>query len=102
MKEKVLYLELPDGAKYRMVKVTEDGKIGIVYTEECNYNEKVTKATIPKPLIGVTNVYHKENGTNYWYCKIKDGRDEFMFLPFRDITQRDLLYDANGKERTFL
>ena len=30
MKEKVLCVELPNGAKYRMVKVTEDGKIGIL------------------------------------------------------------------------
>lgn len=106
MKEKVLYVELPDGAKYRMVKVTEGGKNGIVYTEEGSNNEEVTKANqtateAPMPLIGGTDVYHKENGTNYWYCKIKNGRDEFMFLPFGDITERDLLYDAQGKKRVF-
>lgn len=106
--EKVLYVELPEGAKYQTVKVTEEGKIGIVYTEECNNKEETTqtaqtvsKATQkPEPLIGGTKVYQKENGTNYWYCKIKD-RDEFMYLYFADLTKKDLLYDANGKKRKF-
>lgn len=103
--EKVLYVELPEGAKYQTVKVTEEGKIGIVYTEECNNKEETTQTVSkanpkPEPLIGGTEVYQKENGTNYWYCKIKD-RDEFMYLYFADLTKKDLLYDANGKKRKF-
>ncbi len=104
--EKVLYVELPEGAKYQTVKVTEDGKIGIVYTEECNNKEDTTQTTQakatpkPEPLIGGTEVYQKNNGTNYWYCKIKD-RDEFMYLHFADLTKKDLLYDVNGKKRKF-
>ena len=35
MKEKVLYVQLPEDAIYRKVIVTEDGRIGIVYSEEC-------------------------------------------------------------------
>lgn len=93
---------------YQKVEVAE-GKIGIVYTEECVSNEETTKVlptvsrAIPKPapLIGGTEVYQKENGTGYWYCKIKEGRDEFMHLYFADLTENDLLYDANGKKREF-
>lgn len=60
--------------------------------------------TIPKPvpLIGGTEVYQKDNGTGYWYCKIKEDRDEFMYLYFGDLTEEDLLYDANGKKRKFV
>ena len=107
-KEKVLYINLPDGANYREVKVTEDGRIGIVYTEECADSEDSIKliltVSIPKPipLIGGTEVYQKENGTPYWYCKIKKGRDEFMHVYFDDLTEDDLLYDANGKKRQFV
>lgn len=106
--KKVLYVELPEGAKYQTVELTEDGRIGIVYTEECNNKEKTTKTkqtvskALPKPtpLIGGTEVYQKENNTNYWYCKIKD-RDEFMYLYFADLTKNDLIYDANGGKRKF-
>ena len=44
-------------------------------------------------------VYQKDNNTPYWYCKIKDGRDEFMHLYFEDLTEDDVLYDAKGKKR---
>ena len=99
MKERVLYVNLPDGAKFRTVNVQQDGKIGIVYTKEVPKEAQMT-TKVPMPLIGGTNVYQKDNGTNYWYCKIKDGRDEFMYLPFDDITENDLLYQA-GKSRKF-
>jgi len=62
-----------------------------------------SSVSIPKPtaLIGGTEVYQKDNGVPYWYCKIKGGRDEFMHLYFEDLTETDLLYDANGKKRKF-
>lgn len=108
MKEKVLYINLPDSASYRRVEVTEDGRIGIVYAEQDVSNEESIKAPLtvsipePIPLIGGTEVYQKDNGTPYWYCKIKEGRDEFMHLYFEDLTERDVLYDANGKKRKFV
>lgn len=50
--EKVMYVNLPDGAEYRRVEVTEDGRIGIVYTEQDVSNEEPIKASstvvIPK------------------------------------------------------
>ena len=108
MKEKVTYERLPEGAKYRKAELTESGEFAISYMETSDCKHEATQATkaasevtTPTPLIGGTDVYHKENGTNYWYCKIKDGRDEFMFLSFGDITKSDLLYDANGKKRAF-
>lgn len=104
MEEKVLYINLPEGSSYRRVEVA-DGRIGIVYTEECANKKDFIKSTStipkPKPLIGGTKVYQKENGTPYWYCRIKDGRDEFMNVYFDDLTEKDLLYDATGKERKF-
>lgn len=97
MREKVLYINLPDGAYYRRVEVTENGRIGIVYTEQ-------DAVSIPKPipLIDGTEVYQKDNGTPYWYCKIKAGRDEFMHLYFEDLTEKYLLYDENGRKRQFV
>jgi hypothetical protein len=94
MKEKVMYVNLPNGANYQRVEVTEDAKVAIVYTPA---EVKIPK---PIPLIGGTEVYQKDNGTPYWYCKIK-GRDEFMHVYFEDLTEDDLLYDANGKKRKF-
>lgn len=107
-KEKVMHVKLPEGAKYQKVEVTADGEIAIHYVEECNENNEATQTAQivskanpkPEPLIGGTEVYQKENGTNYWYCKIKD-RDEFMYLYFADLTENDLLYDANGGKRKF-
>lgn len=102
-----MYIDLPNGADYRRVEVTEDGRIGIVYTEQCVNNGKSIKdplaTAIPKPvnLICGTDVYQKDNGTNYWYCKIKGGRDEFMHLYFGDLAEEDILYDENGKPREF-
>lgn len=91
MTEKVMYNQLPEGAQYRQGKVTEGSRISI-------------PIPIPKPvpLIGGTEVYQKDNGTEYWYCKIKEGRDEFMHLYFEDLTEEDLLYDAKGKKRKFV
>lgn len=66
-------------------------------------NVKVTEiSNIPKPtpLIGGTEVYPKE-GLPYWYCRIKNGRDEFMHLYFRDLSSDDILYTADGKKREF-
>lgn len=108
-KEKVLTIELPDGAKYRRVEVTEAGKVEIIYAEEVvddtNVSIIVSKANRKKPfrrLIGATDVYQKKyNGTDYWYCKIK-GRDEFMYLYLGDLTSNDLFYDADGNERKFV
>lgn len=107
-KEKVMNVRLPEGTKYRNAEVTENGEIAIHYVEEYNEDNETTQATqevskaIQKPtsLICGTEVYQKENGTNYWYCKIK-GRDEFMFVDFTDLTIRDILYDTNGKKRRF-
>lgn len=105
--EKVLYINLPDGANYQRVEVTEDGRIGIVYTERCVNNKKTIKVPLttvipkPAPLIGGTEVYQKDNGTPYWYCKIKEERDEFMYLYFGDLTEVDLLCDKNGEFREF-
>lgn len=108
MKKKVLYINLPDGAFCRMVKVTEDGRNGIVYTEKNVSNDESIKVPLmvpiskPEPLVGGTEVYCKNNSTPYWYCKIKAGRDEFMYLYFNDLTRYDLLFDSNGKEREFV
>lgn len=43
MKEKVLYVSLPEGAEYQRVEVAEDGKIGIVYTEQCESKDEITE-----------------------------------------------------------
>lgn len=110
-KERVMYVRLPEGVEYRKAEVTVDGEIAIHYVEECNENNEATQTTPtavskakvtpkPEPLIGGTEVYQKENGTGYWYCKIKN-RDEFMFVDFTDLCKKDLLYDANGKKRKF-
>lgn len=106
-KEKVWYINLPDGAVCQRVEVTAEGRIGIVYTEQCVNNKEtiivpfVTALPKPTPLIGGTEVYQKDNGTPYWYCKIKKGRDEFMYLYFGDLTEDDLIYDEDGKPREF-
>lgn len=105
--EKVMYVILPKDAEYRKAYVTEDGKVAIAYAEETiNDTVKVSKTVskaIPKPtpLIGGTEVYQKE-GTPYWFCKIKDGRDEFMHLYLGDLTVDDVLYTADGKKREFV
>ena len=136
-KEEVLRIELPKGAEYRRVKVT-DGIVSIVYAKEsvketvasnnaelkqANKEEQFTNRRVkrpnvygpssipeiitevslkPDPLIGGTDVYQKDNGTDYWYCRIKEGRDEFMYVPFSDLTMSDLLYDSSGKEHNFV
>lgn len=92
MKEKVI---LPEGAEHQRVEVAE----AVSKAEQKAKRKPIPK---PEPLIGGTPVYQKDNGTGYWYCKIKDGRDEFMYLYFGDLTENDVLYDANGKEREFI
>ena len=105
-KEKVISINLPDGAEYRRVEVT-DGGISIIYAEETAIDTSVVSKTAskalpkPRPLIGGTKVYQKE-GTPYWYCKIKGSRDEFMYLYFGDLTNKDVLYAANGKKYKFV
>ena len=105
-KEKAIRINLPDGAKYRRVEVT-DGGILITYAEETAIDtvkvSKTVSKAIPKPtpLIGGTEVYQKE-GTPYWFCKIKDGKDEFMHLYLSDLTVDDVLYTADSKKRKFI
>ena len=105
-KEKAIRINLPEGAEYRRVEVT-DGGISIIYAEETAIDtvkvSKTVSKAIPKPtpLIGGTEVYQKE-GLPYWYCKIKDGRDEFMHLYLGDLTVDDVLYTADGKKREFV
>ena len=102
-KEKAIRINLPNGAEYRRVDVT-DGGISIIYAEETGIDSsKTVLKALPKPtpLISGTEVYQKE-GTPYWFCKIKDGRDEFMHLYFGDLTNDDVLYTADGKKRKFI
>ena len=134
MDEKVLRIELPKGAQYLRVEVT-DGIVSIIYAEESVKETKASnkveteKATQkcesqkqfinkrikrvsrfglssatetitedsskPAPLIGGTEVYQKDNGTNYWYCRIKNGRDEFMYVPFDDLTECMMQMEKN-------
>ena len=96
IREEVIRINLPDGAEYRKVEVT-DGSISIFYA----IHDATRFLPKPIPLVGGSSVYQKE-GTPYWYCKIKNCRDEFMNLFFRDLTIYDLIYDANGEERKFI
>ena len=69
-KEKAIRINLPDGAEYRRVEVT-DGGISIIYAEESAMEAvKALNATlkaIPKParLVGGTEVY--QEGLPNWY-----------------------------------
>lgn len=85
MKEKVMFPEGAEATRGKIAEVTS-----------------VATPIPPEPLIGGTEPYQKDNGTGYWYCKIKDSRDEFMYLYFGDLTENDVLYDVNGKEREFV
>lgn len=108
MEEKVMSIKLPKGAKYRNVIVTDDGSsVDIVYSEEytCQHRQDVAKAKViipkPKALIDGSEVYQKDK-IPYWFCKIKNGRDEFMHVYMDDLTEQDLLIDSKtGKERIF-
>ncbi len=111
MKEKVLYIELPEGANFRELRQIGDGVLGIVYEtgQVANEAEKTKKAkkrkrTVeipkPEPLFGGSEVYQK-NGSPYWYCRIKGGRDEFMHLYTQDLTVEDVFYDFTGKRRCY-
>lgn len=93
--EKVKYIDLPYGSKFRRVEETEDGRTRIFYEPSTTVIPK------PEPLIGGTEVYQKDNGTPYWYCRIKDGRDEFMHVYFEELMVEDLLFDSNGTNRKF-
>ena len=70
-------------------------------TEQCVKSESSTVIPKPNPLIGGSEVYQKDNNTPYWYCKIKEGRDEFMHLYFEDLTEDDVLFDTKGKKRKY-
>ena len=72
----------------------KEEKVNVTITE-------VSKIPKPTPLIGGTEVYQKE-GLPYWYCRIKNGRDEFMHLYFGDLTNEDILYNEDGKKREFV
>lgn len=108
MVEKVLYVKLPEGSTYRRSIVTDDGMIGIVYSEEeCHIPEEIpeeiVKVEIPKPnaLVGGGEVYQNDD-VPYWFCKIKGGRDTFMHVYMEDLTEKDLLYDSRtGRKREF-
>lgn len=54
----------------------------------------------PKPLVGASTVYQKSRLPEY-YCRIKDGRDEFMHLYFGDLTEHDVDYTVKGIERIY-
>lgn len=108
MSKKIFWFDLTQNEQYRGTMI-EGKRIGIVY-EETNdnislvKNEETTKQPIiPKPerLIGGTEVYQKP-GIPYWYCRIKNGRDEFCHLYVKDLNTGDLLIDPKtGKRREF-
>ena len=104
MKEKVFYVELPEGAKFRGVRKEGKVAVGIVYSLEENQKNHILKPkpVIPKPdsLLGGSEVYQKD-GVPYWYCRIKDGRDEFVCLYTDDLTVDDVFFDYEGKRRKF-
>lgn len=59
--------------------------------------KKVKRTTmLPKPekMVGGTEVYQKE-GLPYWFCRLKNGRDEFMHLYTKDLSKRNL-FRAKG------
>lgn len=100
MGENIFWVDLPENTKYRKV-VTENRRVGIVYSDEETdlSSEEYADVKIPKPkeLVGGTEVYKKE-GIPYWYCKIKNGRDEFMHIYMEDLTEEDLIYDYKTRE----
>lgn len=104
MKEKVLWLDLPEGTEYQKVIVAGKTRVGIAYVEECIcYQKDNVNVEIPKPkaLVGGSEVYQNDD-VPYWYCDIKDGRDNFMHVYMEDLTEEDLLYDSKtGRKRKF-
>ena len=99
--EKVKYVDLPNGVIFHKAKVTEDGKkVAVSYSFAEDIQNVSKKLPKPTPLVGGTEVYQKE-GLPYWFCKIKDGRDEFMHFYFGDLTENDLIYWADGRKREF-
>ena len=98
-KEKVMFITLPRGAILLGASELKGGRVKIRY-----YEEKIRTLrapSIPAPLVGGSSVYQKD-GLPYWFCRIKDGRDEFMYLRMDDLSSDDLLYDATGKRRKFI
>ena len=102
--EKAIRINLPDGIECREVEVTDGGiLINFAIDTGIDFIDISISDSIARPtrLIGGTRVYQKE-GTNYWFCKIKNGRDEFMYLYFGDLTEDDILYTEDGQERKFV
>lgn len=96
-KEKVMFIKLPEGAKFLGASETEEGMVKICYYDEAV--RTLRTPSIPVPLVGGSIIYQKV-GSPYWFCRIKD-RDEFMYLHMRDLSSVDLLYTANGERRRF-
>ena len=96
-KEKVMFIKLPEGAKFLGASETDNGRLMISYYEEPVHNSMAP--SIPVPLVGGSIIYQKV-GLPYWFCRIKD-RDEFMYLRMDDLSSDDLLYSANGERRRF-
>lgn len=78
-------INLPANAKVRGVEKLNGGSVEVVYTIDIQISR-------PDPLKGGTYPYQKE-GSPYWYCRIKDGRDEFMHIPTWDLQYSDVLWD---------
>ena len=99
MEEKVTQFKSPDNNNlYQAIKADRSGKAS---AEGKNNLDK--QIVIPKPnrLSGGTDVYQKE-GLPYWFCKIKNTRDEFMVVYMADLEPTDLYFDAQtGEERVF-
>ena len=93
-----MFITLPEGAKFLGASETEEGLVKIRYDDEAV--RTLRAPSIPVPLVGGTVIYQKD-GLPYWFCRIKDGRDEFMYLHMDDLSSDDLLYTANGERRRF-
>lgn len=105
MKEKVLWLDLPEGAECQEVIVTGKRRWWHCVCRRMHglLAKRKSKVEIPKPkaLVGGGEVYQNDD-VPYWYCKIKNGRDTFMHVYMEDLTEEDLLYDSKtGKKREF-
>lgn len=107
MSKKIFWFDLTDGEEYRGTIVEGDGKkIGIVYEKVSDNISLSVKGNVPKlpkpdPLIGGTEVYQKPQ-IPYWYCRIKNGRDEFCCFYVKDLDTGDILIDPKtGNRREF-
>lgn len=97
-KEKEMFITLPEGAKFLSASETGNGRLKISYYEE--QIRTLRAPSIPVPLVGGSPVY-KKDGSPYWFCTIKGGRDEFMYIYMDDLSSDDLLYTAEGERRRF-